>query len=231
MNVLIVDDNQDIRKFIKVILSKVSYVEVIHEASTPAEVFQKVANFNYNVVFLDVDLGENVRINGIQLGCELRKIVPDLQIIFSTAYREFAIDAFVINATDYILKPFNEIKVINAINKAKRNLPIVDRLKIKTSNGIETIELESIILIEKTNRKLEIISSRKIIETYDTITSFESKLPDNFFKSHKSFIINLHKIVQVIPEQSGIHKVKFSDTERVAYITRAKYREFCNIYL
>lgn len=169
MNVLIVDDNVIVRNYLKNILSNISDLKIIHEASNYHECYEKFMNFNYNVVFLDIDLGEET--NGIQLGRELRKLNHDIQIIFSTAYREFAIEAFELDATDYILKPFNEAKILLSINKVKKLLPNIKQSIIKVGNNF--LDIDDIIFIEKIQRKLQFITKNDLIDTYDTLNNIE----------------------------------------------------------
>jgi DNA-binding LytR/AlgR family response regulator len=183
-------------------------------------------NFNYNLIFLDVNLGDT-KINGIQLGRELRQINHDIQLIFTTAYREFAFEAFELEAVDYLLKPFNETKVLHAISKVRKSLNNSKEFIIQI--GSYFINTKDIIFVEKIQRKLKFITKENSIDTYDTLSNIENKLPNYFYKSHQSFLVNIHNIKQITSDSPWSYLIKFHGTDQTAILSRQKYKELTNL--
>lgn len=220
MNVLIIDDDEIFRKFLKSILAKIPDINIIHESPNYID-----TSYNYDVIFLDIDLGHNI--NGIDIAKSILQTNPNTQIIFSTGYREFAVEAFELNATDYILKPYNETKVILALNKARKALLNTKELTIQVNNYF--VNVEDIIFVEKIKKKLEFVTKNDLIHTYDTLNNIQKKLPNYFYKSHQSFLINIHKIKQITSDTHWTFLIKFHDTDRTAILSRTNFKELSHL--
>ena len=163
-----------------------------------------------DLVFLDIEMP---RINGFELLAKLKTI--DFQVIFVTAYSEYAIEAFKQNAVDYVLKPIDNADLKIAVNKAlttikakselKNNQRLVnlltatissnDKIIIPTQKGMSFIPKEEVLHLEGYDgyTKIHLSNSKIIISSYN-IGKFEKLLCTNFFKCHKSHIINLKQV-------------------------------------
>ena len=182
-SILIVDDEQMARERIKRFLaSYTAYPLEIAEAENAPQALEMIKNKIYDVVFLDIQMP-------VMTGFDLLYQLEDrpFQIIFQTAYDEFAVKAFEVSACDYLLKPFNEERLISALNKAlaaARSAPLAKR-------GLESLEQQ----LEKSKIYLNSVTSKngtitKVLRIAD-IYAFKSEDHYTFaMTSHGEFIID-----------------------------------------
>lgn len=156
-----------------------------------------------DLIFLDINLGE---FSGIQL---LESTAISSQVIFTTAYQEYALKGFDLKVTDYLLKPFTFERFIQAVDRAVNNLPKKQAqpsknfIFVKTENRLEKISLREIIYIEGMRDYRQIHAAGKRVMTPQTFTELERLIAPNLIcRVHKSFMVALDKIDSV--EKSGI---------------------------
>jgi two-component system LytT family response regulator len=164
------------------------------------------------LVFLDIQMP---RINGFELLTTVKNV--DFKVIFVTAYNEYALEALKKSAIDYILKPIDDddlkvaiqktIKIIDEENESTHNKELLELLQESISNqkkllvpnekGFSVIEQNDILYLEGYDgyTKINIDPERQIISSYG-LGKYEQKLNSNFFKTHKSYIVNLNKIIE-----------------------------------
>ena len=120
LKVFIVDDEPLARDELKYLLIQSKQVEIVGEAESFEDAIIHIPNQKADLAFLDIELGDD---NGLQLAQQLHTLVPTLNIVFATAYDEYAFQAFELNALDYILKPFDENQIrrmLDKINKVQK---------------------------------------------------------------------------------------------------------------
>jgi DNA-binding LytR/AlgR family response regulator len=156
-----------------------------------------------DLIFLDINLP---KISGIDFLSIIQDRYP---IVMTTAYHEYAIDAFNLNVIDYLLKPITYPRFLQSIQKVaefiqhkKASLAGVaqsDYIYVKTSNGLEKITFADIIYIESIQNYIQfVIDGDRKITTYSTLKNMETYLPaGDFVKVQKSFIVNKHKIRRI----------------------------------
>ncbi|TVZ57398.1 LytTR family two component transcriptional regulator [Lutibacter sp. Hel_I_33_5] len=185
-------------------------LEILQTFQKPENAIQYLNTQQPDIVFLDIEMP---RINGFELLSQLNEI--NFQVIFITAYSEYAIEAFKQNAIDYVLKPIDDADLVLAINKAvtfittkentQNNHKLVNLLTntlsknnkiiIQTVNGTSFIPQEEVLHLEgyKGYTKFHLINNTTIVSSYN-LGKFEKVLSSIFFKCHKSHIINLEKV-------------------------------------
>lgn len=232
LRALIVDDEYPSREEIRYHLRKYDNIDIVGEAATIPEAQTLINALDYHMVFLDINFPNK---NGIDLGYEIQKLKNSPYIIYVTAYEEYAVKAFDVNATDYILKPINEKKFERAINRVIDAYSL-ENTKVSINNENKLLETNS---QEKINRltaelngKIIIINPEEIffaytnqnyvfLKRYDdkliskyTLTNLENKLDKlHFFRTHRSFIVNLNKIQEVLPFFKSTCNLIMSDKE------------------
>lgn len=153
-----------------------------------------------DILFLDIDLGED---SGILLSAELMKLYEDLIIIFITGHREFASEAFDVEAMGYIVKPVEEQKMERVLKKAilqvkaMKGLDDVHELIITEENIKKKINEEEITYIERQLSKSIIHTKKRDYKVYETITSLCERLGTNFLRVSQSDVVNIKKIEQI----------------------------------
>ena len=160
-----------------------------------------------DVLFLDINMDE---LTGVEL-LESSKI--DSQVIITTAYQEYALKGYELNVTDYLLKPFNFNRFLQAVNKAHENLnksasdTPTEFIFVKTENRLEKINLLDIVYIEGMRDYRRIHTVNKRIMTLQTFNELEQIIPSNLAcRVHKSYMVALSKIESI---ERG--RIKISD--------------------
>jgi two-component system LytT family response regulator len=202
INCLIVDDEPIARDIIKNYCGQLPYLHVI--ASTGNALEAKTFLFQQKVEILFLDINMPV-IDGVTF---LKTLKNPPQVIFTTAYKEYALDAFELSACDYLLKPFSFERFITAVDKA------IDRLQtpssvttelpdpkteqyifIKTDGKIFKIFFHDLLYAEASGNYTKVVTSQNTFLPAMTFSGFEELLPKTtFVRIHRSFIVNKAKI-------------------------------------
>jgi len=197
---LIVDDEAIARDIIATHLSKITNITVVANCSNAMEAFNAIRNHKIDLVFLDINMPE---ISGISFAKSINK---DIKIIFTTAYRDYAVEGFELQAVDYLLKPVSFERLLKAVNtyfevysESKNNISQKTEnnnfMFVRSDRRMIKIDFSEIIYIESYSDYIKIHLGNETIVTRKTISAIEAKLPKNeFIRIHRSFIVALHKI-------------------------------------
>lgn len=247
LNVLIADDEHLARETIKLLLSDQKDIADIYEADDGNQALVLVNEIQPNVIFLDIEMP------GIS-GIELAKHVPkDCVIIFATAYNEYAVTAFELNAVDYILKPFDDERFYTALNRAREKLkedqvgdyakiseiiqqmlfeqqkPYRERLVIRDPGRIRLIDVQQINYITGAGNYAEIhLNDGKQVLHRETLSALEEQLdPQVFVRIHRSSIVRRSCICELRPNDKGDYSVILQSGEilTLSRRNRAKLEE------
>jgi DNA-binding LytR/AlgR family response regulator len=149
---------------------------------------------NIDILFLDINMPS---ISGIEF---LKAIPHQPYVIFTTAYREYAVDAFDLNALDYLVKPISTGRFVKAINKflsleRAQQPKLKDIIHIKADKKYYNIPAESILYIEGLDNYIKIKTTTNSLICYDSLSRMEKELSSELFlRIHRSFIININQI-------------------------------------
>lgn len=233
LQVLIADDDPGILVLLENILNSIPQVSIIGKTETAADTI-KMANENeIDVALLDIDFPDG---KGIELAKKLQSLDPDIDIVFVTAYADYSLEAFNIYSYDYILKPIDENRVIQTVNRlleekklsAEKTFHLLEkfnsihRLAIKSGTEIEFINMDEILFLERNNKKVTIYCENSILDTYESLNSLENKLNNHFFRSHKSYIINIELIEKISSWNKNIYQIFFKNSSKQAQLSRRK---------
>lgn len=230
MRIAIVDDERPARSELRHQIQELLKEAEIVEGDSGAAALQIAGDGKYELFFLDINLGD---ISGTVLVNAIHNMQPQAKIIFVTAYSEYAVEAFELGVEDYVMKPFDQKRIQKVLDRCKvgrkeENAQHADsqsqgkqatirRLAIN-SDGRTIIEnVEDIVYIETYNRGCKI---------YTTEGEYEKKLdPEQFFRIHKSIIINLDKVREVFPWGSNSFSLRMRGYEdQILPIARDKTR-------
>lgn len=197
---LIVDDEPPAIRLLEKYVSKVPFLDLKASTTSSLEALSKIEEGDIDLVFMDVQMPD---LTGLQLS----KIVKGkTNIIFTTAYPQFALQSYEVDAVDYLLKPFEFERFYEAVLKVKNSFQseIKEVLKeadefifIKTDgkNNFEKVYVKDICYIEGLKNYVAIHLNNKQIITNNTLKSIEDFLPTSeFIKTHKSFIVSMRHI-------------------------------------
>jgi two-component system LytT family response regulator len=203
---LIVDDERLAREGLKNLLKEFPEIQIIGEASNADEALDMIDKLKPQLLFLDIQMPEKT---GFDL---LEELIETPAIIFTTAYDEFAIKAFEVNAMDYLLKPVQKDRLGEAIQKARKQLEELrsDRLRsklqptekvfIRDGDRCWYIKLEDIRLIESAGNYAKIYFDKYQPLIHRTLNSLDERLSDQlFFRANRQQIINLNFLEKIEP--------------------------------
>ena len=201
INCIIVDDEPMAREILQTHLQKMDFVTIVKVCKNATEAFNVVSSEQVDLIFLDINMPE---ISGLSFAKSINK---KSKIIFTTAYREYAIDGFDLQAVDYLLKPISFERLAQAIDKFEsnrtiiKNVPLIeteeknDFIFVRSDRKMVKINFEEIKYIESLSDYIKIHLKDKIIITRETISNIEVKLPVNkFLRTHRSYIVSISKI-------------------------------------
>ncbi|WP_417873088.1 LytR/AlgR family response regulator transcription factor [Xanthomarina gelatinilytica] len=203
---LIVDDEAIAREIIATHLSKISNIDVVASCSSAMEAFNVISNNDIDLVFLDINMPE---ISGISFAKSINK---NIKIIFTTAYRDYAVEGFELQAVDYLLKPISFERLLKAVNTYfevysqtnNKGFTETDNnqfMFVRADRRMIKIDFDAIIYIESYSDYIKIHLADETIVTRETISAIEAKLPSKqFIRIHRSFIIALSHIVSFTNE-------------------------------
>jgi DNA-binding LytR/AlgR family response regulator len=197
---LIVDDEAIAREIIETHLSKIDNIQVVASCSNAIEAFNYISNQDIDLVFLDINMPE---ISGISFA---KSINNAIKVIFTTAYRDYAVEGFELKAVDYLLKPISFERLQKALytyfeiygeKESVSNLlsENSDFIFVRSDRKMIKIDFETIIYIESYSDYIKIHLEDSTVITRETITSIEAKLPKVLFlRIHRSYIISIASI-------------------------------------
>lgn len=183
--------------YVKEIINRNNFKAEVYAFLTGKKLLLYLAQKKLDLIFLDIDLGEE---SGIDIAVKIKERYPNIIIVFITGHREFANDAFDVEAMGYILKPIDENKMEKII---KKTLLFLKALSIKENHKNIVITVENlkrklfereIIYIERQQSKCIIFTKQKEYKVYETVTSLIERLSDDFLRVNQSFIVNMNEI-------------------------------------
>ncbi len=205
---LVIDDEPEARDILKAHLSKIDGVQVLAYCKNALEAFKQLSSNKIDLIFLDINMPE---ISGLDFA---KTINSDVKVIFTTAYREYAVEGFDLRAVDYLLKPIAFDRLLQALNKYfEENVAIIhqelieyeeekaDFIFVRSDRKMVRINFADILYIESISDYIKIHLQQQSVITRETISNIESKLPANaFIRTHRSFIVALNKITSFTNE-------------------------------
>lgn len=203
-NCLIIDDEPIACDIITRYCGHLSFLKVVAVCSNALEAKTMMSNIQIDIIFLDINMPV---LDGISF---MKTLKYPPQVIFTTAYKEYAVDAFNLTACDYLLKPFSLERFMVAVDKgidkltagmnqklAQQKTP-VDHFFIKAEGKIFKIDHDELLFAEAKGNYTKIVTSNKTILPVMTFSNFEKLLKSEvFIKIHRSYIINKSKIDSV----------------------------------
>ena len=191
---LIIEDEKASQEVLIHFIKKTEGLQLINTFNRPSEAFELIENESeIDLLFLDINMSGET---GIDF---LKRLTNPPYIIFTTAYSEYAVEAFALEAVDYLMKPIAYERFLKAVDKVKpRNEnKSLDHIMLNENKVIYKVPLESIQYLEGSGDYVKVFTDKKMIMTHSTLTKLHESLPNNFLRTHKSFVINTD-LVQAI---------------------------------
>src|SRR6202163_101208 len=231
LRAVLVDDEQLARDELGYLLGQVGGVEVIGQAGNGVEALTTIDRLQPDVVFLDVQMPG---LTGFEVARRLRARETASHIIFVTAHDQHAIEAFEVNAVDYLLKPVDQARLELAVGRARRRIssdrPLDDqlekivqlvadrqnrreRLAIKVGERFLLVQADEIIFASLADDSITVVTNQHAgISNYRTLDELQTRLdPTVFWRVHRSHLVNINKIKETVPWFSRSYILRMKD--------------------
>ncbi|MDY3706876.1 LytTR family transcriptional regulator DNA-binding domain-containing protein [Vagococcus lutrae] len=241
MNILLVDDEPLARNELSYLLSNIVSVDHITEADSIVEAMNVLKQSDFDVAFLDIQLTQE---SGLTLARQVKELADPPLIVFATAHDEYAVKAFELEAFDYILKPFEQSRVLEVMTRIERHFheqhqTVIEtvqkreqpspKLPIKVEESIYLLAKEEIIMITVVNGQTIITTAQKEYPVSKTLKGLMKKLETPpFLQVHRAFVINLDEVYEIQPWFNQTYQVTMSNGQKVP-VSRSYLKTFREI--
>lgn len=245
---IVVEDEKPAREELIFLLDKYAELKILGTADNGQAGLELILEKRPDLVFIDVEMPG---MNGLELANKLYDMRDLLQpvIIFTTAYENFALEAFEVEALDYLLKPFSEDrlastidrikarfreeKVVKEINKPESVLPEtkVDKIPVNSKGRYKMLPINKILYFSTVEGEVVANTEEGHYSVNANLTELENELKGSgFFRSHRSYLVNLKRVDEVIPWFKGKYLLVMDNTTKTEVpVSRTYIKELCNI--
>lgn len=242
MRAVIIDDEKNAAMQLYSLIEEYAAITVVNIFTDPCEGLRWLIKESIDLLFLDIDMPN---ISGIYIAELLAELQPEIKICFVTAFDDFAIKAFEINALDYILKPCTKERLNSCIGKLagiankKKELEVVsdsstydlDIICGYDNENIVLLNYSDIFYIETVQGGTEIHCKDKTYKGNKALNFYEDKLKKKaFFRTHKCYLVNLSKVDKFRPRINYTYDMFFRESKEIVPVSRNKVRELKAVF-
>lgn len=236
LSCIIVEDEFPAREELKYFIGKNKDFKLVSEFENPIDALNFLENTYVDVIFLDINMPE---MNGVSLAKIIKKMYSDTKIIFLTAYKDYAVEAFEIKAYDYILKPYSEERINTLLKnlscQKENNLNInknkLQKITLSIDDKLHIISLRDIDYIEAFEKETAIYSNNKKYVSKIKISKWEEILEGySFYRCHRSYIVNLEKITVIEQWINSSWIIKIKNYQILIPVSRNNIKELKEIF-
>ncbi len=232
LTAVVADDEQHAREELCFLLSRLEGVDVVAQAADGVQALDDIARLTPDVAFLDVQMPG---LTGFEVARRLLESGTDLAVIFVTAFDHRAIEAFEVNAVDYVLKPVEAARLEQALQRARKRRgeqPLGDQLErlvrmmasqkdrrnqiaVKVDERIVLVQADDVVYASVTPDSINIVTGQVSgASNYRTLDELQARLdPDVFWRVHRSHLVNINKIKEIVPWFSRNYILRMKDSK------------------
>lgn len=226
----LIDDEKNALQLLNSKLDSIKDIEIVGTAGSVRDGLRLIRSSEFDILFLDVELVDGT-------GFEMLNQLPEIDffIIFTTAYNQYAVEAFKVHAIDYLLKPINQDELMEAIKTAEMRMAekgsdvfhkletlLVkenhDRIPIRNKGKIAFINQEDVVMIKAHGQYSEVVTMKDSYVNSSILGNYHN-LSSNFMRVHRSYIINLDMVREVFITD---HMLMMANKERVSFASNYK---------
>lgn len=236
MKGIIVEDEFLAREELKYFINNFSSIEIVDEFEDGLDVLKFIQENEVDVIFLDINISS---IDGVLLARNISKFSKKPYIVFITAYREHAVEAFEVEAFDYILKPYDEARIKSMLKKLEMTYKkdnenvtaaITNKINLWKNDKIIVVDVDCIYYCTAKERITEVFTRDETYTVNFSLSEFYNNLPkDKFFKCHRAYIVNITKIKEIIPWFNNTYNLKLQDIDYEVPVSRSHVKDFKHI--
>lgn len=221
MNCIIVDDECPSIKELSYFITNFSSIKILQTFDDSVKALEYVQKHSIDVIFLDINMP---KIDGLTLSRVINTLAVKPTLVFITAYSEHAIEAFEVAAFDYILKPFSENRIKDTLQRLENCTAAKlssSKITLSKNGKLFVLNMNDICYCEAHEHEVYIFTKNDSFIVSASISDFHKKLPqDIFFKCHRSYIVNIDKITEIIPWFNSTYMLKLQETDSEIPVSR-----------
>ena len=208
IDIVLVDDEQlqldYMQKLIEQAADSLKIEVAIHQyQSGEAFLFALEDYPAWNLAFLDIEMA---KLNGMEVARIVREKALDLELVFATAYAEYAIEGYEVQALDYLLKPINVEKITRVLTRYLEELPEEAAYIIVDIAGQPSrLNLDDVIYVEADGGEVIVVLEEKTLSLKMSLTEFEKLLDERFVSTHRSYLVNLQYVSRLLKKDVALH--------------------------
>ena len=261
IRVVVIDDEEPARNELCFQLKQIGNVEIVGEASDGIKALDLIESLKPDLALLDIQMPG---LTGFEVARELVNQNTESQVVFVTAYDHYAIEAFEINAVDYLLKPVEPLRLRHTLERVQnirrhdspndtgpksctaKDLERIgefidkrssrpDPIAVKVAGKLVLVKSEDIIFVSLDNEAIKIVTRElRGFSNFRTLDELQSSLdPSVFWRVHRSHVVNIHKIKEIVPRLSRNYVLRMADQKRteipVSRTQTKRLREYLNL--
>ncbi|HWJ78660.1 MAG TPA: LytTR family DNA-binding domain-containing protein [Niallia sp.] len=239
MRAIIVEDEIPAKEELEYLIQTHSSIDIVATFEDGLDVLKFLQEAEVDAIFLDINIPS---LDGMLLAGSISKFAKKPYIIFTTAYKEHAVQAFEIDAFDYILKPYEEKRIATMLAKLEATFKkekqtqeeVVSesnrRINLRKNENIIVTDVDDIYYAEASEKITLVYTKSEEYTMPMSISEFHDKLPqDIFFKCHRSYSVNLTKIHEIVPWFNHTYVLRLKDIKAEIPVSRSKSKIFRQI--
>ncbi|MDF2788295.1 MAG: two component transcriptional regulator, lyttr family protein [Bacillus sp. (in: firmicutes)] len=252
MKAIIVEDEIPAREELEYLIGAYSEIEVTHFFEDGLDVLEFLQEQETDVIFLDINIPS---LNGMLLASTISKFTKRPYIVFTTAYKEHAAQAFELEAFDYVLKPYDEKRLAAMLSRLESaykrdqtdstfqkrsqqtrgqevevHAKASNRINLKKNEKIIVTDVNDIYYAEASEKVTLVYTQHEVYTMHMSISEFHVLLPeDMFYRCHRSFTVNLTKIREIVPWFNQTYILRLKNLNAEIPVSRSKLKEFRQI--
>ena len=230
---LVVDDERYSREELIHLLKQHPSIEIVGEGDSGEQAIVQAMKLQPDVLFLDVEMP---MMNGMDAAKAIQGLKNVPEIVFATAYPQFGVEAFRLDAVDYLLKPYDENQLAETVSrlekrclKVEENKPVksAGRLAVEVKGEILYIHPQDIMYISREEKVSKIVTVEHEYEVKTTIKELEERLREfPFFRIHKSYLVHLNYVLRLSPWFNGAYQLELKGRDEMLSVSRTYAKAF-----
>lgn len=227
MNCIIVDDEYLSIQELSYFINNFSSIRIIGEYTDSINALEYVQKHAVDVIFLDISMP---KLDGLAFSRVINTLPNKPLFVFISAHSEHALEAFEVSAFDYLLKPYSESRITNTLSKLERHecsKCTNDKLTLLKNNRLYVINVNDICYCEAHEHEVHVYTTFDQFKVASSISEFHKRLPEKaFFRCHRSYIINIDRLTEIVPWFNNTYIVKLKGSEAEIPVSRQNVIQF-----
>ncbi|MFJ7859043.1 LytR/AlgR family response regulator transcription factor [Peribacillus sp. NPDC097206] len=230
---LVIDDERYSREELIHLLKQHPSIDIIGEGESGEQAIVLAMQLQPDVIFLDVEMP---LMNGMEAAKALQELKNVPRIVFATAYPQFGVEAFRVDAVDYLLKPYDEEQLAETVSrleklflKKEENRPVksAGRLAVEVEGEILYVHPHDILYISREEKVSKIVTVDHEYEVKTTMKELEERLHEfPFFRIHKSYLVHLNYVLRLTPWFNGAYQLELKGRDEMLSVSRTYAKAF-----